>query len=192
VPQIEVTFDIDANGILDVRAKDRATSKEQQVRITASSMLSKDDVDKMVRDAQEHADEDRTRREEVEVRNQAEQLTYQAERTIGDLGDKVSAEDRAEVERQVAELREALKGSDVSAVRSGMEALTATLSRVATAAYQAASPMDGPGQPGPSDGSDGTGGEQAGGTEGEGEPAGARSGGSGPADDAVEGEFKEV
>ena len=80
IPQVEVTFDIDANGILDVKAKDRATSKEQQVRITASSMLSKDDVDKMVRDAQEHAEEDKQRRDEVEVRNQAEQLTYQAER----------------------------------------------------------------------------------------------------------------
>jgi molecular chaperone DnaK len=194
VPQIEVTFDIDANGILDVRAKDRATSKEQQVRITASSMLSKDEVDKMVRDAQQHADEDKQRREEVEVRNQAEQLTYQAERTLGDLGDKVSAEDRAEVERQVGELRESLKGSDMTVVRSGMDALTGTLSRIATAAYQAASPMDGPGQPGPSEGSDGTGaGETGEAGEGEGEPAGARSGGSASApDDAVEGEFKEV
>jgi molecular chaperone DnaK len=190
IPQIEVTFDIDANGILDVRAKDRATSKEQQVRITASSMLSKDDVDKMVRDAQEHADEDKQRREEVETRNQAEQLTYQAERTLTDLGDKVSAEDRAEVERQVEALREALKGSDIAAVRSGMEALTGTLSRVATAAYQAASPMDGPGQPGP-EGGDGTGPGET--SEGEPAGAGARSGGSeGGADDAVEGEFKEV
>jgi molecular chaperone DnaK len=196
VPQVEVTFDIDANGILDVKAKDRATSKEQQVRITASSMLSKDDVDKMVRDAQEHADEDKQRREEVEVRNQAEQLTYQAERTIGDLGDKVSAEDRAEVERQVATLRESLKGSDVAAVRSGMEQLTGTLSRVATAAYQAASPMEGPGMPGSEDGAgladsaDGTGPEGA--SEGEPAGAGARSGGADAADDAVEGEFKEV
>jgi molecular chaperone DnaK len=200
IPQIEVTFDIDANGILDVRAKDRATSKEQQVRITASSMLSKDDVDKMVRDAQEHAEEDKQRREEVEVRNQAEQLTYQAERTIGDLGDKVSPEDRAEVERQVSALRESLKGSDMGVVRSGMEALTATLSRVATAAYQAASPMDGPGMPGSdgSDGADGTGGAAGSGEGAEpGEPAGAgtRSGGSGSdggADETVEGEFKEV
>jgi molecular chaperone DnaK len=195
VPQIEVTFDIDANGILDVRAKDRATSKEQQVRITASSMLSKDEVDKMVRDAQQHADEDKQRREEVEVRNQAEQLTYQAERTLGDLGDKVSAEDRAEVERQVGTLRESLKGSDVAAVRTGMESLTGTLSRIATAAYQAASPMDGPGMPG-SDGSDGEGASGAAGDadasegDGTGEPAGTRSGGA--ADDAVEGEFKEV
>jgi molecular chaperone DnaK len=193
VPQVEVTFDIDANGILDVKAKDRATSKEQQVRITASSMLSKDDVDKMVRDAQEHAEEDRQKREEVETRNQAEQLTYQAERTISDLGDKVSAEDRAEVERQVASLRESLKGNDVSAVRSGMEALQSTLSRVATAAYQASAASGG-------DGTDGTGGEagESGGAgEGAeaGEPtgAGARSGGSDSAsDDAVEGEFKEV
>jgi molecular chaperone DnaK len=197
IPQIEVTFDIDANGILDVKAKDRATSKEQQVRITASSMLSKDDVDKMVRDAQEHAEEDRTRREEVETRNQAEQLTYQAEKTIADLGDKVSAEDRAEVERQVEALREALKGSDMAAVKTGMDALTGTLSRVATAAYQAASPMDGPGMPG-SDGTGETGGTPGEGQgEGEGEPAGAgaRSGsdsGSGASDDAVEGEFKEV
>jgi len=192
IPQIEVTFDIDANGILDVKAKDRATSKEQQVRITASSMLSKDDVDKMVRDAQEHAEEDKTRREEVETRNQAEQLTYQAERTIGDLGDKVSAEDRAEVERLVAALREALKGSDIAAVKSGMEALTGTLSRVATAAYQAASPMDGPGQPGP-DASDGSGGAASGEAEGEPAGAGARSGSDGgSSDDAVEGEFKEV
>src|SRR3989337_2635133 len=126
VPQIEVTFDIDANGILDVKAKDRATGREQQVRITASSMLSKDDVDKMVREAQDHAEEDRKRREEVETRNQAEQLTYQAEKTLKDLGDKVSAEDRAEVETKVASLREALKGDDLGAVRSGAEALVET------------------------------------------------------------------
>jgi molecular chaperone DnaK len=155
-------------------------------------MLSKDDVDKMVRDAQEHADEDKQRREEVETRNQAEQLTYQAERTLSDLGDKVSAEDRAEVEREVEALREALKGSDIAAVKAGMDALTGTLSRVATAAYQAASPMDGPGQPG-SDGSDGAGDAAGEGAEGEPAGAGARSGGSeGATDDAVEGEFKEV
>src|SRR3712207_3190636 len=105
IPQIEVTFDIDANGILDVRAKDRATGKEQTVRITASSMLSKDDVDKMVRDAEQHADEDRQRREEVETRNQAEALTFQAERALRDLGDKVSADDRADAESKIASLR---------------------------------------------------------------------------------------
>jgi molecular chaperone DnaK len=191
VPQIEVTFDIDANGILDVKAKDRATSKEQQVRITASSMLSKDDVDKMVREASEHADEDRKRREEVEVRNQAEQLTYQAERTLKDLGDKVSSEDKAAVENQVSSLREALKGSDVDPITSGAAALAETLQRVSTAAYQASAAEAG----GPNGSSDGTGGESG---EPQGEPAGARAGGSSgssgssEADDTVEGEFKEV
>ncbi|HET7726120.1 MAG TPA: Hsp70 family protein, partial [Candidatus Limnocylindrales bacterium] len=178
IPQIEVTFDIDANGILDVRAKDRATGKEQTVRITASSMLSKDDVDKMVRDAETHADEDRKRREEVELRNQAEQLTYQAERTVTDLGDKVSSEDRAAVESQVASLREALKGSDTDAIRSGMTELAATLSRVGTAAYQASA----------ADASANGAGEDV----GEGEPAGARSGGGDAGDETVEGEYKEV
>ncbi|HEX7949822.1 MAG TPA: molecular chaperone DnaK [Candidatus Limnocylindrales bacterium] len=205
IPQIEVTFDIDANGILDVRAKDRATGKEQQVRITASSMLSKDDVDKMVKDAQAHAAEDKQRRDEVETRNQAEQLTYQAERTLADLGDKVSADDRSAVEREVAALRDALKGSDVEAVKSGASTLTATLSRVATAAYQAAassassdggdaSSGSGSGS-GAGDGSgDAAGGEgPSGGTADEGEPAGAgsRPGGAG-GDETVEGEFKEV
>ncbi|HEY8799953.1 MAG TPA: molecular chaperone DnaK [Candidatus Limnocylindrales bacterium] len=188
VPQVEVTFDIDANGILDVKAKDRATSKEQQVRITASSMLSKDDVDKMVREASEHADEDRKRREEVETRNQAEQLTYQAERTIKDLGDKVSSEDKATVENQVASLREALKGSDIEAINAGATALAETLQRVSTAAYQAAAS-----EAGPNGSSDGDGASEE---APEGEPAGARAGGSGSSesgsDDTVEGEFKEV
>jgi len=193
VPQIEVTFDIDANGILDVKAKDRATSKEQQVRITASSMLSKDDVDKMVREASEHADEDRQRREEVEVRNQAEQLTYQAERTIKDLGDKVSSEDRATVENQVSSLREALKGSDLGAITAGASALAETLQRVSTAAYQAAASEAGSNGSSDDDG----GGAEGGGEAPEGEPAGARSGGGsgsseGGSDDTVEGEFKEV
>jgi molecular chaperone DnaK len=191
VPQVEVTFDIDANGILDVKAKDRATSKEQQVRITASSMLSKDDVDKMVREASEHADEDRQRREEVETRNQAEQLTYQAERTINDLGDKVSSEDKATVENQVSALRDALKGSDIGAINAGATALAATLQQVSTAAYQAAASeasSNGTSADGSADGADGSEGP------GEPEPAGARAGGgSGPdTDDTVEGDFKEV
>ncbi len=185
VPQIEVTFDIDANGILDVKAKDRATSKEQQVRITASSMLSKDDVDKMVRDAQEHAEEDRNRREEVETRNQAEALTFQAERTLKDLGDKVSAEDRADAEAKVEALRSALKGSDGSAVTSGATALAEVLSRISTAAYQSAqaeaSSADGS--------SDSTGNGSSDGSSGD----GAGSADSGSADsETVEGEFKEV
>ena len=139
IPQIEVTFDIDANGILDVKAKDRATSREQQVRITASSMLSKSDVDRMVNEAASHAEEDRQRKEEVETRNQADALVYQAERTLRDLGDKVSAEDRAETERRVEAVRAALKGSDLAAVKSTSDALVAQLQKVGTAAYQAAS-----------------------------------------------------
>jgi molecular chaperone DnaK len=176
IPQIEVTFDIDANGILDVKAKDRATAKEQQVRITASSMLSKDDVEQMVKDAAAHADEDQKRREEVELRNQAEQLTYQAERVIKDLGDKVSSEDKAEVESQVSSLREALKGGDVEPVRKGVGSLTDVLSRVSTKAYQA-SAADG--SPNGRKGGDGAG-------EGAGE-AGQPAG-----EETVEGEFKEV
>ena len=174
IPQIEVTFDIDANGILDVRAKDRATSKEQTVRITASSMLSKDDVDRMVRDAQEHAEEDRKHREEIETRNQADALAFQAERTLRDLGDKVSAEDRAETERALEALRDALKGDDLERVRTTSATLPEVLQRVSVAAYQASDPgsSNGYGEP-------------------EGEPAGAAAGGAGD-DEAVEGEFKEV
>ena len=183
IPQIEVTFDIDANGILDVKAKDRATGREQQVRITASSMLSKEDVDRMVRDAAEHAEEDRRRREEVETRNQADTLAFQAERTLRDLGDKVSAEDRAATERAVEAVREALKGNDMDATRRRTQELATQLQKVGTAAYQQAGPVGG----------DGTG-------AGEGTGAGAAGGaGAGTAggqgrgeDEAVEGEYKEV
>jgi molecular chaperone DnaK len=185
VPQIEVTFDIDANGILDVKAKDRATSKEQQVRITASSMLDKSAVDQMVRDAQDHAEEDRRRREEVETRNQAEALTFQAERTIKDLGDKVASEDKIEVENQVASLREALKGSDIEPVRTGMTALAETLQRVSTSAYQASASAAGAGA---SDGADGDG---SAGPEGE-SPESAEAEGEAEGEETVEGEFKEV
>jgi molecular chaperone DnaK len=183
IPQIEVQFDIDANGILDVRAKDRATSREQQVRITASSMLSKDDVDKMVRDAQEHADEDRRRRDEVETRNQAEQLTYQAEKTLKDLGDKVAAEDRADAESKIASLRESLKGADLDAVRSGATALAETLTRIGTAAYQAQPSGAAAGEAGSNGSDSGAGGEGG---------AGTGEGAGGAGEETVEGEYKEV
>ena len=142
VPQIEVTFDIDANGILDVKAKDRATGREQQVRITASSMLSKDDVDKMVREAQDHAKEDADRRADVETRNQADALAFQAERTLKDLGEKVDAADRADVENKVNDLRDALKGSDMDRVRGTAATLTDTLQQVASKAYANTGPID--------------------------------------------------
>jgi molecular chaperone DnaK len=188
VPQIEVTFDIDANGILDVRAKDRATGREQTVRITASSMLSKDDVDRMVRDAQEHAEEDKTRREEVETRNQADALAFQAERTLRDLGDKVSADDRAAAERSIEAVREALKGNDIEAVRRATQELTENLQRVGTAAYQAA------GAPGSYDGQsrDGASGDGASGDGASGDGASAEGEPAAEADEAVEGEYKEV
>src|SRR4051812_32274683 len=180
IPQIEVTFDIDANGILDVRAKDRATGREQQVRITASSMLSKTDVDKMVRDAQEHAEEDRQRRDEVETRNQADSLAFQAERTLRDLGDKVSAEDRADVEGKVTALREALKGNDMESVKARTSELAESLQRVGAAAYQASDSAGGA--------TDGAGPEN-----GNGSSAGDGAGeGSADTEEAVEGEFKEV
>jgi molecular chaperone DnaK len=175
VPQIEVTFDIDANGIVEVRAKDRATGKEQKVTITASSMLDKKDVDRMVREATEHADDDRKRRDEVEARNQAEALTFQAERTLKDLGDKVSAEDRTAVEGKVSDVRNALKTEAVDVVKDRATELAEVLQRVGTAAYAAASAA---GEPATDAGSEGTGPDG-----GEGAPA---------EDETVEGEFKEV
>jgi molecular chaperone DnaK len=181
VPQIEVTFDIDANGILDVKAKDRATSREQQVRITASSMLSKNDVDRMVKEAASHADEDRVRKEEVETRNQADALAYQAERTLRDLGDKVPAEDRAETERRVEAVRTALKGSDLAAVKSASDALVEQLQKVSTAAYEATAAA-GPAADGPEGSADG-GEDQSGGDGGSPDQEN---------EEVVEGEFKEA
>ena len=175
VPQIEVTFDIDANGILDVKAKDKATNREQSVRITASSMLSKDDVDRMVREAQEHAEEDKQRREQIETRNQADALAFQAERTLKDLGDKVSSGDRTEVEGKIEAVRSALKGEDDEAVRKSTSELTESLQRVAARAYQAGATPD--------FGSDGASEEAA---------AGATSGSTAEDEETVEGEYKEV
>jgi molecular chaperone DnaK len=187
VPQIEVAFDIDANGIVEVRAKDRATGKEQKVTITASSMLDKKDVDRMVREAGEHADEDRRKREEVEARNQAEALTFQAERTLKDLGDKVSAEDRAAVEGKVSDVRNALKTESVDVVTSRATELAGILQRVGTAAYAAADAAGGDGSAGagPGDGEaadDGT-------TADDGTAAADETAAD---DETVEGEFKEV
>jgi molecular chaperone DnaK len=175
VPQIEVTFDIDANGILDVKAKDKATSREQSVRITASSMLSNEDVDRMVKEAQEHAAEDKARRAAVEARNQADALVFQAERTVRELGDKISAEDKASVESRIEAVRNALKGDDEEAVKRASAELTSTLGEVATKAYQAAGPQAGPDMDGSGTADTGAAGDTA--DDGE---------------EAVEGEFKEV
>ena len=136
VPQVEVTFDIDANGILDVKAKDRATGKEQQVRITGSSMLGKDDVDRMVREAKDHEAEDKARREAVDFRNQTEALAFQAEKTLADLGDKVDSAKKSEAEGLIGEVREALKGEDQALLKEKGEALARLMSEIGTAAYQ--------------------------------------------------------
>jgi molecular chaperone DnaK len=136
VPQIEVTFDIDANGIVNVSAKDLGTQKEQKITITASSGLSKDEVDRMMKEAESHADEDKKRREEIETRNRADQAVYGAERMLKDAGDKLSASDKAEIEAAMAELRKAIEGNDTAAMSSGMEKLTNAQHRAAEALYK--------------------------------------------------------
>jgi len=137
VPQIEVTFDIDANGIVNVSAKDRGTGKEQKIVITASSGLSKDEVDRMMKEAESHADEDKRRREEIETRNRADQAVYGAERMLKDAGDKLSASDKADIESAMSDLRKAIEGNDTAGMSSGMEKLTAAQHKAAEALYRA-------------------------------------------------------
>ena len=157
VPQIEVTFDIDANGIVNVSAKDMATSKEQKIQITASSGLSKEDVDKMMKEAQSHADDDRKRKEEIETRNHADQAAYAAEKMIKDSGDKVSAADRAPIESAIEELKKAIEKGDVAEMKQTMETLNAAQHKAAEAMYKNASAASGAtsegGQPGGASGS---------------------------------------
>ncbi len=148
MPQIEVTFDIDANGILNVAAKDKATDKEQSIRIEASSGLSDSEIDRMVKDATEHSAEDKKRREDVEIRNQAEQQVYQTEKQLNEMGDKVSEESKSKVEAAVGRVKEALKGTNNDEVKSATEALTQVWHEVAGELYQQASAEAGP-QPGP-------------------------------------------
>src|SRR5262249_54433246 len=116
VPQIEVTFDIDANGILNVSAKDQATGKQQAITITASSGLTKDDIDRMVGEAESHAEEDKRRRQEIEVKNEADSLAYNVERQLGEHGDKIPAADKSAMEEGIKEVREALKGEDLERI----------------------------------------------------------------------------
>src|SRR5712672_3278437 len=123
VPQIEVTFDIDANGILHVSAKDLGTGKEQKIRITASSGLSKDDIEKMRKDAEAHADEDKKRREEIEARNEVDNLVYRIEKFLKDSADKISGDDKSKIEAPLNEVKEALKGQDASAIKSASDKL---------------------------------------------------------------------
>jgi molecular chaperone DnaK len=137
VPQIEVTFDIDANGIVNVQAKDLGTGKEQKITITASSGLSKDEVDKMTRDAESHADEDKKRREEIELRNRADQAVYGAERMIKDTGDKLAPAEKSAIETAMDGVKKAVEGSDASAIQRALDALTAAQHKAAEALYRA-------------------------------------------------------
>jgi molecular chaperone DnaK len=164
IPQIEVTFDIDVNGILNVSARDKGTGKEQKITITASSGLSKDEVEKMRREAEQHAADDTKRKEEVEIRNSADSLAYTAEKTLRDYGDKIPADVRKEVDDKIARVKSALQGKDVNAIRSAMQDLSQAMQKVGASAYQQ------PGQQPP--------------------PSGEKPGG--PEEGTVEGEFREV
>ena len=136
VPQIEVTFDIDANGIVNVSAKDMATGNEQKISITSSSNLSEEDIEKAVKDAETHAAEDKKRKDEVEARNTAESLIYSSEKTLSDLGDKVSAEEKANVESEIANLKKTLEGKDIDKIKEDTEKLTKAFYGIAEKLYQ--------------------------------------------------------
>ena len=140
VPQIEVTFDIDANGIVNVSAKDLGTGKEQHITITASSNLSKDEIDKAVKEAEQYAAEDSRRKEEVDVRNAGDQMVYQTEKTLSEMGDKLDAADKSEVEGKLAALKSALSGSDTAAIKSATEELTQAFYKISEKLYQNANP----------------------------------------------------
>jgi molecular chaperone DnaK len=169
IPQIEVTFDIDANGIVNVKAHDRGTGRQQRITIQPSSGLSKDEIDRMVKNAESHAEEDRNRREEIEVRNEADNAMYQSEKTLRDVGDKVSADVKSDVESKLADVRAALATDDVERIRSSKDALQTAMLKVGEQLYAAAGASGGA----PSDG-DGA------------------EGAAPETDNTVEGEFKEM
>jgi molecular chaperone DnaK len=148
VPQIEVTFDIDANGIVHVSAKDRATNKEQSMTITGQSSLPKDDIEQMIKDAEAHAEEDRRRREEAEVRNQADTLVYQTEKLLKEQGDKISGDEKSSVEAKLGDLKGALGGSDVEAIRNATDALMSASQSFTQKLYEAAASEGGAGAAG--------------------------------------------
>ena len=173
VPQVDVTFDIDANGILNVSARDKGTGKEQRITITASSGLSQDEIQQMVREAEQHAEEDRHHREEVAVRNQADTLTYNAEKLLRENKERIPDDLNKEIEEKVATLKSALQGTDIAAVRSAADDLGQSVQKVGAAVYSQAGGQAG-GQPGPEES------PPEGGDEGSGE------------DGTVEGEFRET
>ena len=171
VPQIEVTFDIDANGILNVRAQDKGTGKEQKITITASSGLSKEEVDKMQKEAEMHAAEDTKRRDEIETKNMADTMAYQAEKTLRDNKDKIPEDLNKEAEEKIAAVKSALQGNDVEAIKKATQDLNESMQKIGQAVYQQQPPPPPPG----------------------GEPPPADEGGKGGEDEGtVEGEFREV
>jgi molecular chaperone DnaK len=140
VPQVEVSFDIDANGIVEVSAKDQSTGKQQSIRITASSGLSKEEIDRLVRDAELHAEDDKNKKELVDARNAADSLIYTTEKSIKELGDKVDGATRAEVEDAVNNLKRAMESEDIAEIKRLTEVLTQASHKLAASIYQQASP----------------------------------------------------
>jgi molecular chaperone DnaK len=137
VPQIEVTFDIDANGIVHVSAKDLGTGKEQAISITASSNMSKEDIDKAVKDAEMFAEEDKKRREEIDTRNNADQMVYQCEKILSEEGDKFDAADKSDLEAKIESLKNALKGEDINLIKNEQEALQSKFYEISQKLYNA-------------------------------------------------------
>ena len=149
VPQIEVTFDIDANGIVHVAAKDLGTGKEQKITISSSTNMSKDDIDKAVKEAEQYAEEDKKRRESVDIRNSAEQMAYQAEQTMNELGDKISADEKSAVQEKIDAVKEVLKGEDIEAIKKAQEELTNKLYEISAKAYEGTGAQQQAGGPAP-------------------------------------------
>ncbi|HEY6225825.1 MAG TPA: molecular chaperone DnaK [Verrucomicrobiae bacterium] len=166
VPQIEVTFDIDANGILHVSAKDLGTGKEQKITITASSGLSKDEIEKMKKDADVHAEEDKKRREEIETRNQADNAVYRSDKMLKENGEKISGDAKSRIEKATNDVKEALKGSDSAAIKSAADKLNEAWGSVSEELYKQAGAQQGGPQGGPSGGSTSTGSSEGGRAEG--------------------------
>jgi molecular chaperone DnaK len=173
MPQVEVTFDIDANGILHVTARDKATGKEQKIRIEASSGLSDNEIQRMVKDAEANAQADKTRREEIDTRNRLDSLTYEVEKNVKEWGDKVPADAKSKVDAAVERARKALRGDDMAEIRSAQEELTRVFSEAGQTFYA---------QQGAAQGGDGEG-------QGDGQPAGATAGRQ---DDVVEADYEIV
>jgi molecular chaperone DnaK len=142
-PQIDVTFDLDANGILNVKAQDKGTAREQSVTITASSTLAKDEVERLVKEGEAHASEDRAKREEVELRNQADQMIFQAEKVLSENAERIPADVKSEVESKMEALKEATKGGDVSALRKAMDEFNDALQKVGQHIYEGAGATSG-------------------------------------------------